>query len=334
MICYQRITLNWFFLKGVFAMNTMKAVLLHQLGGPEVLTYEDAPRPEPVEGEVLVRVHAASINPADWKTRAGFQPTRQPLAFPHILGWDIAGVVESVGLSVTKFRPGEAVYGLIRFPQPGAAYAQYATAPVVHLAVKPTSLDFVQAAALPLVALTAWQALFEVAHLQRDQTVIIHGATGGVGHIAVQLAKAQGAHVIAVASARKADFVRGLGAERVIDSHETELERSASDVDVVFDTVGGPNAPRLALTMKPGAAYVSIAWALPSAEQIAAAKITAQGMLVHPDGQTLTELAHWVERGLVTPVIERVFPLEHAAQAHELGEQGHVRGKIVLDTFA
>ncbi len=314
-------------------MSIMKAVRLYHLGGPEVLTYEDAPRPEPSEGEVLVRVHAASVNPADWKTRGGFQPTRQPLSFPHILGWDIAGVIESVGPSVTTFRPGEEVYGLIRFPQPGAAYAQYTTAPVAHLAAKPTSLDFIHAAALPLVALTAWQALFEVAHLQRDQTVIIHGATGGVGHIAVQLAKAQGAYVIAVASARNADIVRKLGADKVIDSHETEFERYASNVDVVFDTVGGPNAPRLALTMKRGATYVSIAWALPSAEQIADAGITAQGMLVHPDAHTLVELAHWVEKGLVTPVIERVFPLEHAAQAHELGEQGHVCGKIVLDAF-
>ncbi|HLG78653.1 MAG TPA: NADP-dependent oxidoreductase, partial [Ktedonobacteraceae bacterium] len=135
-------------------MNTMKAVRIHQLGGPEVLQYEDAPRPGPSAGEVLVRVHAASVNPADWKTRSGFQPTRQPLAFPHILGWDIAGVVESVGSSVTVFRPGDDVYGLIRFPQPGSAYAQYATAPVEHLAAKPERLDHLQAAALPLVALT------------------------------------------------------------------------------------------------------------------------------------------------------------------------------------
>ena len=312
-------------------MNMMKAVRLHQLGGPEVLVYEDAPRPEPAEGEVLVRVHAASVNPADWKTRAGFQPTRQPLSLPHILGWDIAGVIESVGPSVTTFRPDEPVYGLIRFPQPGSAYAQYATAPGVHIATKPKRLDHVQAAALPLVALTAWQALFDVAHLQHRQTVIIHGATGGVGHIAVQLAKAQGAYVIAIASARHTDFVHQLGADRIIDYHTAELETCASHVDVVFDTIGGPNGPRLASTMRQGGIYVSIAWALPSAEQASAAGIKAQGMLVHPDVPTLIELARWVDKGLVTSFVEHVFPLEQAAQAHQLGEQGHVRGKLVLN---
>ena len=314
-------------------MNMMKAVRIHRLGGPEVLQYEDTLRPEPAQEEVLVRIHAASVNPADWKTRAGFQPTRQPLVFPHILGWDIAGIVEAVGLSVTTFRPGDAVYGLIRFPQPGSAYAQYALAPIEHLAMKPEHLDYVHAAALPLVALTAWQALFEVAHLQRGQTVIIHGATGGVGHLAVQLAKAQGASVIAVASASNTDFVRTLGAEQVIDYHTAELEHCASHVDVVFDTVGGPNAPRLASTMKPAGIYVSIAWALPSAEQIAAIGITAQGMLVHPDAPMLAEIAQWVEKGDLSPVVAQVFPLAQAQQAHRLGEEGHVRGKIVLDTF-
>lgn len=314
-------------------MNMMKAVRIHRLGGPEVLQYEDALRPEPAQEEVLVRIHAASVNPADWKTRAGFQPTRQPLVFPHILGWDIAGIIEAVGPPVTTFRPGDAVYGLIRFPQPGSAYAQYATAPIEHLAMKPERLDYVHAAALPLVALTAWQALFEVAHLQRGQTVIIHGATGGVGHLAVQFAKAQGASVIAVASASNTDFVRTLGAEQVIDYHTAELEHCASNVDLVFDTVGGPNAPRLASTMKAGGMYVSIAWALPSAEQIAATGITAQGMLVHPDAHMLAEIAQWVERGDLSPVVEQVFPLSQVQQAHRLGEEGHVRGKIVLDTF-
>jgi NADPH2:quinone reductase len=317
----------------IVLMNMMKAVRIHRLGGPEVLQYEDAPRPEPSEEEVLVRVHSASVNPADWKTRAGFQPTRQPLAFPHILGWDIAGIVESVGPSVTTFHPDDAVYGLIRFPQPGLAYAQYTTAPVAHIAAMPRRLDHVHASALPLVALTAWQALFEVAHLQQGQTVIIHGATGGVGHLAVQLAKAQGASVIAVASAHNADFVHTLGADVVIDYHNTELERCAADVDVVFDTVGGPNGPRLVSTMRPDGTYVSIAWALPSAEQAADAGITAQGMLVHPDAKTLTELARWIDRGLITPVVEHVFPLPQVRQAQLLGEEGHVRGKIVLDTI-
>lgn len=166
-------------------MDMMKAVRIHRLGGPEVLLYEDAPRPQPAEGEVLVRIHAAGINPADWKTRSGFRPTRNPLSFPHILGWDLAGVVEDVGPAVDAFRIGDQVYGLVNFPQPGSAYAQYATAPANHLTIKPERIDFIHAAALPLAALTAWQALFDIAHLQPGQTVIIHGATGGVGHIAI-----------------------------------------------------------------------------------------------------------------------------------------------------
>jgi NADPH:quinone reductase-like Zn-dependent oxidoreductase len=315
-------------------MNMMKAVRIHYAGGPEVLHYEDAPRPEPSAGEVLIHVHAASVNPADWKVRAGFQATRQPITFPHILGWDVAGTVESVGSDVTTLHPGDPVYGLIRFPQPGSAYAQYATAPIDDIAPKPVRLDYSQAAALPLVALTAWQALFEVAHLQKGQTAIIHGATGGVGHIAVQLAKAQGATVIAIASAANTDFVRALGADHVVDYHTADLEHCATDVDVVFDTVGGPNAPRLAPTMKAGATYISIAWSLPSPEQIAHSNITAQGLLVHPDGKTLVELAGPIDKGLLTPIIEEVFPLAQTQQAHRLGEAGHVRGKLVLDTLA
>ena len=315
-------------------MNTMKAIRIHQQGGPEVLQYEDAPRPNLGAEEALVRVHAASINPADWKTRGGFQPARTPLVFPYILGWDISGVIEAVGPNVTEFKEGDTVYGLIRFPQQGSAYAEYATAPVAQIAHKPTRLDSLHAAALPLVALTAWQALFDTAHLDVGQKVVIHGATGGVGHIAIQLAKAKGAYVIGVASAKNADFVRSLGADAVIDYSTTELEHSASEVDVVFDTVGGPNGPRFLPTMKNGGTYVSIAWALPDADKAAQANITATGLLVHPDAPTLTQLAQWVDKGNVTPVLERVFPLAHAKQAHELGEAGHTLGKIVLDCLA
>ncbi len=312
-------------------MNTMKAVRIHQQGGTGVLQYEDAPRPNPEAKEVLVRVHAASINPADWKTREGFLPARTPLVFPHILGWDISGVIKAVGTDVTDFQEGDAIYGLMRFPQPGSAYAEYATAPVAHIAHKPMRLNHLNTAALPLVALTAWQALFDTAHLDAGQKVVIHGATGGVGHIAVQLAKAKGAYVIGVASAKNADFVRSLGADTIIDYHTAELEQSTSEVDVVFDTVGGPNGPRFLPTMKNGGTYVSIAWALPAADKAAEANITATGLLVHPDAHALTQLAQWVDKGDVTPMLERVFPLAHAKQAHELGETGHTLGKIVLD---
>jgi NADPH:quinone reductase-like Zn-dependent oxidoreductase len=309
--------------------NTMKAIRIHTHGGPEVLVYEEAPRPVPGTGEVLIRVYAAGVNPADWKTRAA--PGRlAPAIFPAILGWDVSGVVETVGPGVTEFREGDAVYGMIRFPKPGAAYAEYTTAPVTDIARKPTTVDHVHAAAVPLAALTAWQALVEQAHLTEGQTILITGAAGGVGHFAVQLAKVKGAHVIGTASARNAEFLRGLGVDQVIDYTTTPLDKAVQGVDVVFDTVGGETRELAIDVLKRGGTLVSTVVGRPSEEHVSAAGIQARGMLVHPSSEQLAEIAKLIDEGGVRPVVDTVFPLADTRRAHELSEGGHVRGKVVL----
>jgi NADPH:quinone reductase-like Zn-dependent oxidoreductase len=309
--------------------NTMKAIRIHTHGNPEVLVYEDAPRPIPSVGEVLIHVYAAGVNPADWKTRAA--PGRlAPAAFPAILGWDVSGVIETVGPGVTDFGEDDAVYGMIRFPKPGAAYAEYTTAPITDIARKPTTIDHVHAAAVPLAALTAWQALFEQAHLTEGQTILIAGAAGGVGHFAVQLAKAKGAHVIGTASPRNADFLRGIGVDQVIDYTTTPLEKAAQGVDVVFDTVGGETRERSIDVLKRGGVLVSTVFGRPSEEHVAAAGVQARGLLVHPSSDQLAEIARSIDEGRVRPVVDTVFALADTRKAHELSEGGHVRGKVVL----
>lgn len=306
----------------------MKAIRIHAYGGPEVLVYEDAPRPVAGPGEVLVRVHAAGVNPADWRRRTGGFPTDKP--FPLIPGWDIAGVVEAVGPETTAFQEGDAVYGMIRFPQPGSAYAEYATAPTADLAHKPQTIDYIRAAGVPLAALTAWQGMFEHANLAPGQTVLITNASGGVGHLAIQLAKAKGAHVIGVASGRNADFLRELGVDQFIDYTTTPLEKAAQDVDLVFDTVVGENQDRLLTVLKPGGRLVSIVFGQYSAEKAAAAGVTTFNMLVHPDGQQLAEIAGLIDAGRVRVEHDTVLPLSEARKAHERSESHRARGKIVL----
>jgi NADPH:quinone reductase-like Zn-dependent oxidoreductase len=307
----------------------MKAIRIHTHGGPEVLVYEDAPRPVPGTGEVLIRVYAAGINPADWKTRMA--PGRlAPSSFPAILGWDVSGVIETLGPGVTEFREGDAVYGMIRFPKPGAAYAEYTTAPITDIARKPTTIDHVHAAAVPLAALTAWQALFEQVHLSENHTILITGAAGGVGHFAVQLAKAKGAYVIGTASARNADFLRGLGVNQVIDYTTTPLDKAVQGVDVVFDTVGGQTRERAIDVLKRGGTLVSTVVGRPSEEHVAATGIQAHGMLVHPSSEQLVQIARLIDEDRVRPIVDTAFPLTDARKAHELSESGHVRGKVVL----
>lgn len=313
--------------------ETMQAIRIHSHGGPEVLVYEDAPRPIAGTGEVLIRVYAAGVNPADWKRRRA--PTQQAAvtqSFPVIPGWDVSGVVAAVGPAVTEFQKGDAVYGMIRFPQPGAAYAEYATAPVADIAHKPTTIDHVQAAAVPLAALTAWQALFEKAQLAARQTILVNGAAGGVGHFAVQLAKWKGAYVIGTASARNAEFLQELGVGQVVDYTTTPVESVVHDVDVVFDTVGGAASERDRLidVLKHGGSYVTIVVGQPSAERLAAAGATAQSMLVHTSAEQLGELAKLIDEGYLRVNVDTVLPLADARKAHELSEGGRTRGKIVL----
>ncbi|MEV4195580.1 NADP-dependent oxidoreductase [Streptomyces toxytricini] len=303
----------------------MRAVVVSQWGGPEVLTETEIDRPEPGLGEILVRVHAAGVNPVDWKTRA----TGALVSWDRIpvVGWDVSGTVEAVGPGVTLYRPGDEVYGMPRFPRQAGGYAEYVTAPARHFARKPASLDHVQAAALPLAALTAWQALVDTAGVTAGQRVLVHAAAGGVGHLAVQIAKARGAYVIGTASAAKHGVLRGLGADELVDYRTEDFAEAVSDVDVVLDALGGEVAERSLRVLKPGGHLVT----LPGPDVPAGAGgVRASFVVVEPDLRGLEEITALVEQGLLKPLVETVLPLEQAAKAHEIGEQGRTTGKIVL----
>ncbi len=309
-------------------MSTMRAIGQDTLGGPEVLKLIEVDRPEPGLLEVLVRVRAAGVNPTDWKGRA-----TGGLAggVPKILGYDVSGVVEAVGPGVTLYEPGDEVFGMPLFPRLPGAYAEYVVAPPRHFARKPASLDHVHAAALPLVSLTAWQSLVDTAGLQAGQRVLVHAAAGGVGHVAVQIAKARGAYVIGTASASKHDLVRSLGADEVIDYRSVDFASAVSDLDVVLDAVGGDYSERSLPTLRDGGTLVSI---LPVGDELRAAAaargISSGWTLVEPDYSGMKEIAALVESGHLHAEIDTVFPLEEAAKAHALGETGRTTGKIVL----
>jgi NADPH:quinone reductase-like Zn-dependent oxidoreductase len=309
----------------------MRAVRQHRIGGSEVLFVEEVPRPEPLPTEVLVRVRAAGVNPVDCRP-APATAWRDSAASP-LLGWDVSGVVERLGEGVTRFRVGDAVYGVIRFPHPGDTYAEYVTAPSRHLVAKPASLDHVHAAALPLAGLTAWQALVDTARLRAGQRLLVHAAAGGVGHLAVQIAKSRGAHVTGTASTAKHPFLRSLGIDEVIDYTRTRFEAAVADVDVVLDMVGGDTALRSLTVLRPGGLYIAIAGDLaPALIQAArAAGVRAAAPLVEPDHAALEQLTALVEAGRLRVEVQSVLPLEQAARAHELGETRRTRGKIVLE---
>lgn len=315
----------------IAASSTMRAVSQERAGAPDVLKVVETARPEPGRGEILVRVRAAGVNPADWKTRERgvFADGSMP---PFTLGFDVAGVVEAVGAGVTIFQPGDEVFGMPRFPHPAGAYAEYVTAPARHFAPRPHGLDHIQAGALPLASLTAWQALVDTAQVRTGQRVLIHAAAGGVGHLAVQIAKARGAYVIGTASAAKHDLVRTLGADEVIDYRTQDVGDTVRGVDVVIDSIGGPNWARSLRTLRRGGTLVSI---LPfddtfPARQAEEAGVRAVFMLVEPDQQGLREIGALVGSGRLRVIVDAVFPLEQVAQAHRLGEAGRTTGKIVL----
>ncbi|MFF3846788.1 NADP-dependent oxidoreductase [Streptomyces sp. NPDC002328] len=309
--------------------NTMRAVGQDVLGGPEVLQEIQLERPAPGPNQVLVRVRAAGVNPTDWKHRAtgGFLG-----APPFVLGWDVSGVVEAVGIGVAAFRPGDEVFGMLPYPYGHGAHAEYVVAPVRALWHKPAGIDHVQAAALPLVSLTAWQALVEHAELRAGQRVLIHAAAGGVGHVAVQIAKERGAYVIGTASAGKHDFLRELGADEVIDYRETDFADAVKDVDVVLDTLGGQTSVTSLRVLRPGGVVVSI---LPvgsddfpaEAERLG---VRAVRMLVDADRAGMRTIAELVEAGRLRATIAGTFPLADAAEAHRLGDTGRTTGKLVL----
>lgn len=309
-------------------MATMKAVRFSSYGSPEVLIPEEVPKVDPGEGEVLVRVRAAGINPLDWKVRAGHVKDWLPYRLPLIPGWDVSGVVEALGSGVTGFKIGDEVYGMLDFSRNGA-YAEYVTAEPGNLALKPVSIDHVQAAAVPLAALTAWQALFEVAELSSGQLILIHAAAGGVGHFAVQFAKWEGAKVIGTASADNAGFLQELGIDEVIDYRTTQFEDEVRDVDVILDCIGGDTQQRSWKVLKSGGILVATL-GISSSGNARPPTVRGEGVLVHRDSHQLTQIAALIEAGNLTPAVTTVLPLEQAARAHELSETGHVRGKIVL----
>ncbi len=309
-------------------MENMKAVRIHNYGGPEVLKFEEAPRPQPGNGEVLVRIHAAAVNPVDWKVRAGRLKERIQYPLPLIPGWDFSGVVEATGSGVTRLKKGDEVYARPDLARNGA-YAEYIVAKESEVALKPKSVDHVQAAAIPLAALTAWQALFDSAGLKAGQKVLIHGAAGGVGSFAVQLAKWKGAHVTGTASGRNQSFLRELGVDQPIDYEKTRFEDVVHDVDVVLDTIGGDTQKRSWKVLKKGGILVSIV-SPPSAEEAAKQGVRHGYVFVQPNASQLAEIAKLVDSGKLKPVVETVLPLAEARRAQEQSETGHARGKIVL----
>jgi NADPH:quinone reductase-like Zn-dependent oxidoreductase len=328
----------------------MKAIRLHEFGGPEVLRYEDAPLPELKPGEVLVRVHAVGINPPDWYLRDGYRALppewRPSVPMPVIPGSDVSGVVEAVATDVQDFSVGDEVFGMIRFPSFGesAAYAGYVTAPASDLARKPAGIDHVHAAAAPMAGLTAWQFLIELGHdvqnpLQPEmhrpvplsgKTVLVNGAAGGVGHFAVQLAKWKGAHVIAVASGVHESFLRELGADEFIDYKKSPPEDVAHDVDLVLDTLGGPTTGRFLRTLKRGGALFPVFLGFSDAQEAAKLGVTVSMTQVRSNGPQLAEFGRLLDAGTVRVAIDSTFPLADARKAHERAARGHIQGKIVL----
>ncbi len=307
---------------------SMKAICFHEYGGPEVLKYENVPRPEPQHGQVLIQVRAAAVNPVDWKIREGWLASMIPLQFPTIAGTDVAGVVMATGQGVTDFRVGQDVYGFVGIGS--GAYAEYTTATIETIALQPRTLDYVQAASVPLVATTAWQALFEAGGLKEGQTVLVHGGAGGVGTFAVQLAKMKGAYVLATASSQNVEFVKGLGADEVIDYTTTRFETVAHHVDVVLDVIGGETEQRSWGVLKPGGILVSTLGP-PSQEDAAKHRVRAAFVQAQPTAGLLKEIARLLDSGQIKPNVGKMFPMEQARQAQELKQHGHTRGKIVLE---
>jgi NADPH:quinone reductase-like Zn-dependent oxidoreductase len=307
---------------------TMKAVRIHTYGGPDTLKYEDVPIPQPAPGEVLIRVHGAGVNPVDWKVREGYLRDYILHSMPLILGWDVSGVVEATGPGVSRLKQNDDVYCRPDLARNGA-YAEYIVVRESEVAPKPRSIDHLQAAAIPLAGLTAWQALFDTAELKLGQKVLIHAAAGGVGSFGVQLAKWRGAHVTATASKRNQDFIRKLGVDVAIDYEKTRFEEVVRDVDVVFDTMGGDTQKRSWKVLRKGGFLVSIVQS-PPAQEASSRGVRAAFHTCQPNAAQLTEMAGLVDAGKLRLNVETILPLADARRAQELSQAGHTRGKIVL----
>ncbi len=306
----------------------MKAVRIHAYGNAGVLAYEDAPRPSIAANDVLVRVVAASVNPVDWKIREGYLREIISYAFPLTLGWDVSGVVEAVGADVSRFNVGDAVFSRPDITRNGT-YAEYVAVREDELAHKPKTVSHVEAASLPLAGITAWEALFTAAKLTARQRVLIHAGSGGVGSLAIQLAKSCGAYVFATTSGRNVAFVKSLGADEVIDYRAQPFEVAVKDVDVVFDTVGGKVQDASWSVLKPGGILVSII-SPPPEERALALGVRSAFVFIEPNAEILAQLAQRVDTGSLRPIVGAEFSLEDIAQAHALSQSGRAVGKIAL----
>jgi NADPH:quinone reductase-like Zn-dependent oxidoreductase len=307
-----------------------RAIRFHDYGGPEVLRFEEIERPTAQEGEILVRVHAASVNPVDWKIRDGLVRKRISPPLPLIPGGDLSGEVAAVGAGVTSFVVGDPVFAMIGL---WGAYAEHVAFKAAMAARKPARIDYVQAASVPLVGLTAWQALHEQGALRSGQRVFVLAATGGVGGFAVQFARAAGAYVIASASAKNADYIRSLGADEVLDYRTDSALQYAGGIDLVVDAAGGEGSVRALELLKPDGALAAVA--APSEalkEQGVKLKRRVLPLQGRPDGAQLSQIASLIDAGKVTGTVSAVFPLAEAAAAQEQSKLGHTRGKIVLNT--
>jgi NADPH:quinone reductase-like Zn-dependent oxidoreductase len=306
----------------------MKAIRYHEYGGPEVMKLEEVPKPVPKDDELLIRVHAMGINPVDWKIREGLVQKRFTLPMPVTPGADLSGVVEQVGASVSGFQVGQQVYAMIGL---FGADAEYVAIKATSVAAKPTTMDHVHAASMPLAALTAWQALFEKAGLKSGQRLLVHAAAGGVGGFAVQLARSVGAEVVGTSSPANFDFVRQLGASQVIDYRNADYSSYAQSFDVVIDMAGGDGALQSLKVLKRGGVHVGV---VPPSEPLqqgaAAAGITAVPIQVHPDGGQLAQIAALADAGKVTTTVAASFALADIGLAHNQSKTGHTRGKLVL----
>jgi len=306
----------------------MKAIRIHQYGSNDNLRYEDVPLPEISTDDVLVKVYYAGVNPVDWKIREGYLQALIPYDLPFTLGWDVSGVVEAVGENVFNFKVGDEVYSRPDIARNGT-YAEYVAIKNTELAFKPNTIDHAHAAGLPLAGLTAYQALFDIAKLEAGQSILIHAASGGVGSLAVQMAKIVGAHVIGTASAKNRDFLLEIGVDEFIDYQSENFETVISNVDVVFDTVGGDTQAKSLGIIKKGGMLVSIV-EQPSAEKAAELNINAEFLFIDPNAEQLTQIAKWVDNGQLVNHIDKIFPLQEAAQALELSQAGRVRGKVII----
>jgi NADPH:quinone reductase-like Zn-dependent oxidoreductase len=305
---------------------TMKAIVVHEYGGPEVLKYEDVPRPEPKENEALVRVIAAGVNPVDALIRSGKYAKFFGTTLPLIPGYDIAGIVEKTGPKITKLKAGDSIYAYVLW---GGGYAEYAVATEGEATAKPKSINYIEAAAVPLAALTAWQALIDTAKLSAGQTVLIHGGSGGVGSMAIQIAKARGAKVIATASTPNQDLLKQLGADVTVDYTKTKFEDVAKDVDVVLDSVGKDTLARSYGVVRKGGIIATLV-AEPDQAELDKHGIRGAAISVKPNASELAEITRLIEEKKIKPVVSQVLPLTEAVKAQEQAATHHTRGKIVL----